>query len=102
MAAARDRCSSRGADNAASAASKALSLRTPSTSLDVGDLADAVPPVLDSEITERYHNALFLFDVEEINPVYRLMMRNKAMLRGKRILDGVLRCWPYYNTHSHG
>ena len=55
-----------------------------------------------AEVCNELRDALFLFDVEEITPVYRLMMRNKAMLRGKRILDGVLMCWPYYNTHSHG
>ena len=34
--------------------------------------------------------ARFLFDVEEINPVYRLVMRNRAVLRGKHILHKVL------------
>jgi hypothetical protein len=34
--------------------------------------------------------ARFLFDLEEINPVRRLVMRNKAVLRGKHILHKVL------------
>ena len=38
--------------------------------------------------------ARFLFDVEEINAVYRLVMRNKAILRGQNILHKVLRVWP--------
>jgi hypothetical protein len=42
----------------------------------------------------------FLFDVEEINPVYRLLLRNRALLRSKRILDKVLGAWPLYNS-SH-
>jgi hypothetical protein len=39
--------------------------------------------------------ARFLFEVEEINAVYRLVLRNRAVLRGKRILDNVVRLWPY-------
>ena len=42
--------------------------------------------------------ARFLFDVEEINPVYRLIMRNRAMLRGKRILHKTLLVWPVGET----
>lgn len=38
--------------------------------------------------------ARFLFDVEEINPVYRLIMRNRAVLRGQDILRKVLLAWP--------
>ena len=44
--------------------------------------------------------ARFLFDVEEINPVYRLILRNRALLRTKKILDKVLSVWPLYNS-SH-
>ena len=38
--------------------------------------------------------AHFLFGVEEINSVHRLVMRNKAILRSKRILQKVLEVWP--------
>jgi len=38
--------------------------------------------------------ARFLFDVEEINAVYRLIMRNRAVLRGEHILHKVLTVWP--------
>ena len=38
--------------------------------------------------------ARFLFDVEEIDPVRRLVLRNKAVLRGKSILHQVLSVWP--------
>jgi hypothetical protein len=44
--------------------------------------------------------ARFLFDVEEINPVYRLILRNRALLRSKKVLDKVLSVWPLYNS-SH-
>jgi hypothetical protein len=44
--------------------------------------------------------ARFLFDVEEINPVYRLILRSRALLRSKKILDKVLSLWPLYNS-SH-
>ena len=36
----------------------------------------------------------FLFEVEEINPVYRLIMRNRALMRGKQILQRMLSVWP--------
>ena len=39
--------------------------------------------------------ARFLFDVEEINPVRRLVLRNKAILQSKRILYEVLLTWPW-------
>lgn len=42
--------------------------------------------------------ARFLFDVEEIDPVRRLVLRNKAVLRGKQILHKVLLVWPLYNS----
>ena len=38
--------------------------------------------------------ARFLFDVEEINPVYRLIMRNRAVLRGKDRLHRGIAVWP--------
>jgi hypothetical protein len=38
--------------------------------------------------------ARFLFEVEEINPVHRLIMRNKAVLRGRNILQKMLLVWP--------
>ena len=38
--------------------------------------------------------ARFLFDVEEVNPVYRLLMRNRAVLRGKVCLRRGIEVWP--------
>ena len=38
--------------------------------------------------------ARFLFEVEEIQPLYRLIMRNKAVSRAEGILQRVLRAWP--------
>ena len=38
--------------------------------------------------------ARFLFDVEEINPVHRLIMRNRALLRGTHLLHKILLVWP--------
>jgi hypothetical protein len=38
--------------------------------------------------------ARFLFEVEEINAIYRLVLRNRAVLRGKQVLYKVLRFWP--------
>jgi hypothetical protein len=37
--------------------------------------------------------ARFLFDVEEIYPVYRLILRNRAVLRGKDLLHHVVQLW---------
>jgi hypothetical protein len=42
--------------------------------------------------------ARFLFDVEEINAVYRLIMRNRAVLRSERILHKVLQVWPLQSS----
>ena len=42
--------------------------------------------------------ARFLFDVAEINPVYRLIMRNRAVLRGEHILNKAIRVWPLYSS----
>ena len=38
--------------------------------------------------------ARFLFDVEEINAVHRLILRNRAVARGKAILRTILQVWP--------
>lgn len=46
------------------------------------------------EARDELRLALFLFDVEEINPVYRLILRNRAVLRGRDILYKTLRVWP--------
>jgi hypothetical protein len=37
----------------------------------------------------------FLFEVEEVDPVYRLILRNKAVLRGRVLLHKTLRVWPF-------
>ena len=47
-----------------------------------------------SEARNELRLARFLFDVEEINPVYRLVMRNRAVLRAEHILHKVLLIWP--------
>lgn len=47
------------------------------------------------EARNELRQARFLFKVEEINAVYRLVMRNRAVLRGKHILHKVLGSWPY-------
>ena len=38
--------------------------------------------------------ACFLFDVEEINPLHRLIMRNRAVMRGKHRVQKSLLVWP--------
>lgn len=38
--------------------------------------------------------ARFLFDVEEINPLYRLVMRNRAVLRSEGPLHKAIKVWP--------
>lgn len=38
--------------------------------------------------------ARFLFDLEEVNPVYRLIMRNRALLRSEQILEKVIQLLP--------
>jgi hypothetical protein len=53
-----------------------------------------------SEARNELRLARFLFDVEEIHPMYRLLIRNRAVLRGKKILHKVLQVWPLYNS-SH-
>lgn len=42
--------------------------------------------------------ARFLFDVEEINPTHRLVMRNRAVLRGTGILHKVLQVWGLHSS----
>lgn len=46
------------------------------------------------EARDELRLARFLFDVEEINPVHRLVMRNRAVSRGKALLCKVLQVWP--------
>jgi hypothetical protein len=46
------------------------------------------------EARNELRHALFLFDVEEINSVHRLVMRNRAVLRGDSILQKILMIWP--------
>ena len=40
-------------------------------------------------------DARFLFDVEGIHAVHRLVMRNRAVLRGKDVLHKVVSTWPH-------
>lgn len=47
-----------------------------------------------SEARSELRLAIFLFDVEEINPVHRLIMRNRAALRATKILQRVPQVWP--------
>jgi hypothetical protein len=47
------------------------------------------------EARNELRDACFLFNVEEIRPVHRLIMRNRAMLRGKEILRRVIEVWPH-------
>ena len=47
-----------------------------------------------SEARNELRLARFLFDVEEINEVRRLVMRNKAILRSETILYRVIDVWP--------
>ena len=46
------------------------------------------------EARNELRDARFLFDVEEINSVHRLVMRNRAVLRAKHILHKVILAWP--------
>jgi hypothetical protein len=46
------------------------------------------------EARNELRDACFLFDVEEINPVHRLVMRNRAVVRGEYILQKILLVWP--------
>jgi hypothetical protein len=53
-----------------------------------------------SEAQNELRLARFLFDLDEIPPLYHLIIRNRAVLRGKRIIHKVLQAWPLYNS-SH-
>ena len=44
--------------------------------------------------------ALFLFAVEEIVPLHRLVMRNRAILRGRGLLHRLLLAWPLAYSSS--
>ena len=46
------------------------------------------------EARDELRLALFLFDVEEIDPLHRFVMRNRALVRGKQILQKILLVWP--------
>ena len=50
------------------------------------------------EARNELRHARFLFEVEEINSVHRLVMRNRAVLRGKHILRQVLLVWPLHSS----
>jgi hypothetical protein len=54
-----------------------------------------------SEARNELRLARFLFDVQEINHVHRLIMRNRAVLRCERILDKVIRVWPLDSPSEH-
>jgi len=49
-----------------------------------------------SDARNELRDARFLFDVKEINSVHRLLLRNRAVLRGKHILRKVLMVWPLH------
>ena len=40
-------------------------------------------------------DACFLFEVEEIQPVHRLIMRNRAILRANEMLERVIQSWTH-------
>jgi len=71
---------------------------------ELNDLPDAVfkelMEVMEglTEARNELRLARFLFDVEEINAVYRLVMRNRAVLRGKHILHKILTVWPLQSS----
>ena len=47
-----------------------------------------------SEARNELRLARFLFGVDEINPVYRLIIRNRAVLKGRDLLHKTLQVWP--------
>jgi hypothetical protein len=47
-----------------------------------------------TKVRNELRHARFLFDLEEIHPVHRLVIRNRAVLRGKDILYKVILAWP--------
>jgi hypothetical protein len=46
------------------------------------------------EVRNELRHVRFLFEVQEINPVHRLVMRNRAALRGKDLLQKIILVWP--------
>lgn len=56
------------------------------------EMIEAIDGLSDSRSELRL--ASFLFDVEEINPVHRLIMRNRSVLRSTKILQRMLLVWP--------
>jgi hypothetical protein len=46
------------------------------------------------EARNELRHARFLFDVEEVNAVYRLILRNRAVLKSKEILLRIILGWP--------
>ena len=57
-----------------------------------GEMMEVIDGV--REARDELRLALFLFDVEEINPLHRFVMRNRAIVRGKQILQKTLLVWP--------
>ena len=57
-----------------------------------GEMIEVIDGVRESRNELRL--ALFLFDVEEINPLHRFVMRNRAVMRGEQILQKMLMVWP--------
>jgi hypothetical protein len=47
-----------------------------------------------SEARNELRLARFLFELEEINALHRLILRNRAVLRGRDILHKMLLAWP--------
>ena len=56
------------------------------------ELTEIVQGLMDARNELRL--ARFLFDVEDITAIYRLVMRNKAVLRARDRLHRVLQVWP--------
>jgi hypothetical protein len=48
-----------------------------------------------TEARNELRHARFLFNLEEINSVHRLVMRNRAVVRGKDVLHKAILSWPY-------
>ena len=46
------------------------------------------------EVRNGLQLACYLFDVEEIPPLYRLILRNRAVLRSRQKLEKILPVWP--------
>lgn len=54
------------------------------------------PAILDGLIIARnkLDFALALFDIEDVDPLYRLVIRNKVIPKVRSLLEDVLLCWP--------